>query len=68
MLRNNLANIITSIRLIGAYVLIAFNPNGKYFIWVYTLCGITDVLDGFVARKLHTESELGSKLDSVADL
>ena len=34
----------------------------------YLLCGITDALDGFAARKLHTESEKGAKLDSAADL
>lgn len=26
------------------------------------------MLDGFVARKLHTESETGARLDSIADL
>ena len=30
--------------------------------------GITDVLDGFAARRLHTESEHGAVLDSVADV
>ena len=29
---------------------------------------MTDVLDGFLARKLHTESETGEQLDSIADL
>ena len=32
------------------------------------MCGISDMLDGFVARKLHTESEKGARLDSIADL
>ena len=32
------------------------------------LCGLTDVLDGFLARKLHTESTAGERLDSIADL
>lgn len=35
---------------------------------MYLLCGVTDVLDGFLARKLHTESEKGAMLDSAADL
>lgn len=38
------------------------------FTALYLLCGATDVLDGFVARKLHTESERGAMLDSLADL
>ena len=29
---------------------------------------MTDVLDGFVARKLYTESKTGERLDSAADL
>ena len=32
------------------------------------LAGFTDVLDGTIARKYGTTSELGAKLDSVADL
>lgn len=35
---------------------------------LYSLCGVTDVLDGFLARKLHTESKAGEWLDSFADL
>ena len=35
---------------------------------LYLLCGVTDVLDGFAARRLHTESEHGARLDSAADL
>ncbi|MEA4860014.1 MAG: CDP-alcohol phosphatidyltransferase family protein [Sphaerochaeta sp.] len=32
------------------------------------LCGITDVLDGYLARKFHCESNLGARLDSLGDL
>ena len=35
---------------------------------VYIFCGITDILDGFIARKINATSELGSKLDSFADM
>lgn len=28
----------------------------------------TDILDGFIARRLKWESELGARLDSLADL
>lgn len=31
------------------------------------ICGVTDVLDGYLARKLNQVTELGSKLDSWAD-
>ena len=35
---------------------------------VYGLCGISDMLDGYLARKLHAESKAGAVLDSVADI
>lgn len=33
----------------------------------YIICGITDMLDGFIARATHTTSQLGADLDSIAD-
>ena len=38
------------------------------FYIVYTLAGISDVLDGWLARKMKIASEYGAKLDSIADL
>ncbi|MCR5505966.1 MAG: CDP-alcohol phosphatidyltransferase family protein [Bacilli bacterium] len=67
-LRSNAANFITSLRIIGAIVLIFFPLISWPFFIIYSLCGITDVLDGFVARKLHISSLLGSILDSLSDL
>lgn len=64
----NIANSITLFRIFGTISIIALKPFSKVFFTVYTLCGISDALDGFVARKTHTVSEFGSKLDSVADL
>ena len=62
------ADSITVSRILFSLLLLAFTPNSYPFAVVYLLCGITDVLDGFVARKLHTESEKGARLDSIADL
>ena len=62
------ADIITFSRILFSVLLLAFKPNSYPFAALYLLCGITDMLDGFVARKLHTESEKGAKLDSIADL
>nr|WP_295734419.1 CDP-alcohol phosphatidyltransferase family protein [uncultured Intestinibacter sp.] len=31
------------------------------------MCGILDVLDGFIARKFNVTSKLGAKLDSIPD-
>ena len=36
--------------------------------WIlYLIAGLTDMLDGFLARRLGVESKFGAKLDSLAD-
>jgi len=61
------ANLLTLTRIVLALVLLLIPPHGTAFITVYLLCGLSDVLDGYIARKTKTESKLGSRLDSVAD-
>ena len=63
-----IANIITINRILFSALLFCFPPASFAFAVLYLLCGITDVLDRFIARKLHTESEKGALLDSAADL
>src|SRR5260370_7724512 len=36
-------------------------------LWPFALVGITDVVDGFLARRWHASSRLGAYLDPVAD-
>jgi len=43
-------------------------PFSGWFYLVYTYCGMTDVLDGIIARSLQTESHMGARLDSIADM
>lgn len=64
----NLPNYITTVRLLGTAALLFMKPLSKTFLVVYAIAGITDALDGFIARKMGTISDFGSKLDSVADL
>ena len=67
-MKKQLANIITISRLIGTFVLIFLAPlSGEFFI-CYLWCGLSDILDGFIARKTRTVSKFGSRLDSVSDL
>jgi len=42
-------------------------PFSALFFALYVLCGATDALDGFIARKFNATSALGARLDSVAD-
>lgn len=61
-------NFITALRIIGTACLLFIEPLSTAFYIIYTLSGFSDVLDGWIARTTHTTSELGSKLDSIADL
>jgi CDP-diacylglycerol--glycerol-3-phosphate 3-phosphatidyltransferase len=54
--------------LLGAICLLLCNPADAVFWVIYGLCGISDMLDGYLARKLHAESKAGAVLDSVADI
>ncbi len=63
-----IANVITVSRVLFSLLSFVFAPFSVPFTVLYLLCGVSDVLDGFLARKLHTVSETGAVLDSVADL
>jgi len=69
----NLPNLLTFSR-IGAIPLVVatfYLPAGGYANWtawaLFTLAGITDWLDGHVARRWQQHSELGRFLDPIAD-
>ncbi len=66
--RKNIPNFITAARIIGTICLLFLDALSIPFYTVYTLAGISDVLDGWTARKLKVSSEFGAKLDSMADL
>lgn len=66
--RLTIPNCITGLRIIGAVCLLFINPLSTVFYVVYTMCGLSDALDGLVARATKSTSEFGAKLDSVADL
>lgn len=61
-------NFITLLRMIGTMGLLFLRPMSPQFLLIYLLAGITDVLDGWLARKTGTASEFGARLDSIADL
>ena len=61
------ATSITTIRIIGAISLLAIEPLSVFFYAVYFMCGISDILDGYIARKTNTISKVGATLDSIAD-
>lgn len=62
------ANGITTLRILGSIALFFIDRTLAAFTIVYTLTGVTDVLDGWVARKTGTAGKFGAMLDSIADL
>ena len=64
----HLPNIIAALRIAGSIGLLFCNTNGWMFWTLYVLCGLSDMIDGWLARKLQAESKTGSVLDSIADL
>jgi CDP-diacylglycerol--glycerol-3-phosphate 3-phosphatidyltransferase len=62
------ANILTGLRIAMALSLPAFFDNRTVFFIIFAAAGLTDLLDGIVARRTGTASKLGAKLDSFADL
>lgn len=68
----NLANILTLSRIAAIPLLIGLlyinGTGGAWAAWaVFTAAGITDWLDGYIARTRAEESDLGRFLDPIAD-
>ena len=66
----SIPNILSFLRLGLVPVLIglALLKAGQLFLWVLAFSLLSDVLDGYLARKLNQVSELGAKLDSWGDV
>lgn len=62
-----MANVITGIRIVCSFALLICPTLSIPFYVLYIIAGITDMIDGTVARKTGTVSEFGSKLDTTAD-
>jgi CDP-diacylglycerol--glycerol-3-phosphate 3-phosphatidyltransferase len=65
----NWPNLVSSLRILMAPVMIylAFSQQPHWFIAVLLFSEFTDVLDGYLARRLNQVTELGSRLDSWGD-
>ena len=66
-MKKQIANIITSCRILGSIGLLFCPVFSAYFYGLYIFCGLTDMVDGTIARKTNAVSEFGSRLDTVAD-
>ena len=63
-----MANLITSCRMLLSLLLLFFPALSPGFYGLYLAAGLSDMLDGFVARRTNSASPLGAKLDSMADI
>lgn len=63
-----MANWITGLRMVCGLGLLFCPLFSPWFYGLYLAGGISDVLDGFAARHLGTESRLGAQLDTAADM
>ena len=63
-----MANIITGIRIVLSVALMFCQALSPTFYALYIAAGISDMIDGAVARKTGAVSELGSRLDTIADI
>ena len=62
-----MANTITFFRIAASIVLLSCPVFSPAFYVFYIAAGLSDMLDGFVARKTDTVSKLGARLDTIAD-
>ena len=64
----HLPNIITTLRFLGAICLLFLVVGSVGFWAIYFACGISDMVDGYLARKLKCETKTGALFDSMADI
>ena len=67
-MKKQIANIITLCRLLGSIGLLFCPVFSDGFYSLYLVCGLTDMVDGTIARKTDAVSEFGAQLDTAADL
>jgi cardiolipin synthase len=65
----NIPNMLTLIRiiLVPIFVILVMQGFFSYALAVFVVAGVTDGLDGFLARVLRQQTVLGSYLDPLAD-
>ena len=67
-MKKHLANIISITRIVVGACLFLFSDITTGFIILYIICGITDLIDGPVARRTGSTSTIGAVLDTVGDI
>lgn len=66
--KRSIPNIISLFRIILSFGLLLTLDNKYLFSGLVLFVGLTDIADGYIARKYNLASKLGAKLDSLGDL
>ena len=59
---------MTRLALVPVLIALAFNAKAEEFLLVLAVSLLSDVFDGYFARKLNQDTDLGAKLDSWGDV
>ncbi len=64
-----LPNLLTILRMVltPLFAICLINHSYKNAFWIFVVAGLSDGLDGFIARVFRQKSELGAYLDPIAD-
>ena len=68
-MRKNIPNILTILRFILIPIILYFIFKGNYLLGFifFTISGVTDILDGAIARKFNLITNFGKLMDPLAD-
>jgi phosphatidylglycerophosphate synthase len=67
MIKREIPNLLSILRMVLACWLPLVTGNQGLFLCIYLLIGITDIADGYIARRFGWKSRIGAFLDSLAD-
>ena len=59
-MKKHIANIITGSRIVFSLPLLVIPLTSAWFYVFYLLCGLSDMIDGTVARRTNSVSEFGA--------
>jgi cardiolipin synthase len=65
----NIANMFSFFRIFSVPLLLwlLYLQQTTFFLIIFTLSGLTDLFDGYCARKFNCQTDLGKMLDPIAD-